>query len=97
MAIAGEIVFLAIWLYQGFRSFEYALPRMFSHVAFCWRTQDQQEIDYIEERDGKMWAVKMKWSSKAKPAFSKTFTQAYPEHELRCINRENYFEWLTGK
>jgi len=65
--------------------------------TFFWRTQDQQEIDYIEERDGKMWAFEMKWSSKAKPAFSKTFTQAYPEHELLCINRDNYFEWLTGK
>jgi len=65
--------------------------------TFFWRTQDQQEIDYVEERDGKMWAFEMKWSSKAKPAFSKTFTQAYPEHELLGINRENYFEWLTGK
>lgn len=64
--------------------------------AFFWRTQDQQEIDYVEERDGKMWAFEIKWSSKAKPAFSKTFTQAYPEHELQLINRENYFEWLTG-
>jgi len=65
--------------------------------AFFWRTQDQQEIDYIEERDGKMWAFEMKWSAKAKPAFSKTFINAYPEHELQLINRDNYFEWLTGK
>ncbi|MEI6408803.1 MAG: ATP-binding protein [Bacteroidota bacterium] len=62
--------------------------------TFFWRTQDQQEIDYIEERDGKMWAYEMKWSAKAKPSFSKTFTQAYPEHELQFINRDNYFEWL---
>jgi len=65
--------------------------------AFFWRTQDQQEIDYVEERDGKMWAFEMKWSAKAKPAFSKTFINAYPEHELQLINRDNYFEWLAGK
>jgi len=65
--------------------------------TFFWRTQDQQEIDYIEERDGKMWAYEMKWSSKAKAAFSKTFTQAYPEHELQLIHRENYYEWLAGE
>ncbi|MCC6280453.1 MAG: hypothetical protein IT262_07635 [Saprospiraceae bacterium] len=64
--------------------------------TFFWRTQDQQEIDYIEERDGKMWAYEMKWSSKAKASFSKTFTQAYPEHELQLIHRENYYEWLAG-
>lgn len=65
--------------------------------TFFWRTQDQQEIDYIEERDGKMWAYEMKWSPKAKASFSKTFTQAYPEHELQLIHRENYYEWLAGE
>ncbi|HLP94864.1 MAG TPA: ATP-binding protein [Saprospiraceae bacterium] len=64
--------------------------------TFFWRTQDQQEIDYVEERDGKMWAFEMKWSAKAKPAFSKTFTSAYPEHVLQIINRDNYYEWLSG-
>jgi uncharacterized protein len=65
--------------------------------AFFWRTQDQQEIDYVEERDGKMWAFEMKWSAKAKPAFSKTFINAYPDHELQLINQDNYFEWLAGR
>ncbi len=65
--------------------------------TFFWRTQDQQEIDYIEERDGKMWAYEMKWSPKAKSTFSKTFTQAYPEHALQLIHRENYYEWLAGE
>ena len=64
--------------------------------SFFWRTQDQQEIDYIEERDGKMWAYEMKWSARVKPSFSKTFTRAYPEHELKLIHRENYYEWLAG-
>lgn len=62
--------------------------------TFFWRTQDQQEIDYIEERDGKMWAYEMKWSPKAKASFSKTFIQAYPEHELQLIHRDNFYEWL---
>jgi hypothetical protein len=65
--------------------------------TFFWRTQDQQEIDYIEERDGTFWAYEMKWSAKAKPSFSKTFTQAYPAHELQVIHRENYYEWLTAE
>jgi hypothetical protein len=65
--------------------------------TFFWRTQDQQEIDYIEERDGKMWAYEFKWSAKAKPNFSKTFTQAYPAHTLQLINRQNYSDWLQGR
>ena len=63
--------------------------------TFFWRTQDQQEIDYIEERDGKMWAYEMKWSPKLKPSFSRTFTRAYPDHELQFLHRDNYYEWLT--
>lgn len=62
--------------------------------TFFWRTQDQQEIDYIEERDGKMWAYQMKWNHKAKTHFSKSFTRAYPEHALQSINRDNLSSFL---
>lgn len=62
--------------------------------TFFWRTQDQQEIDYVEERDGKMWAYEMKWNPKAKVAFSKTFTSAYPQHETMFVHRENYYDFL---
>ncbi|MEM8525292.1 MAG: ATP-binding protein [Bacteroidota bacterium] len=62
--------------------------------TFFWRTRDQQEIDYIEERDGKMWAYEFKWNPKAKARFSKTFTEAYPQHELKVIDQENYPDWL---
>lgn len=63
--------------------------------TFFWRTQDQQEIDYIEERNGSMWAYEMKWNPKAKAAFSKTFTAAYPSNETTVIHRENYFDFLS--
>jgi hypothetical protein len=49
---------------------------------------------HIEERDGKMWAFEMKWNPKKKASFSKSFRNAYPQHELNVIHRENYFEWL---
>jgi len=62
--------------------------------TFFWRTQDQQEIDYIEERDGKMWAYEMKWNAKTKVVFPKTFTQAYPSNETFVIHPDNYFEVL---
>jgi len=63
--------------------------------TFFWRTRDQQEIDYVEERDGKMWAYQFKWNPKSKARFSKTFTEAYLQHELRVIDRENYVDWLS--
>jgi uncharacterized protein len=61
---------------------------------FFWRTQDQQEIDYIEEMDGLLYAYEFKWSPRKKVSFSKTFTRAYPNHRLDTINRDNYSGFL---
>ncbi len=63
---------------------------------YFWRTRDQQEIDFIEERDGKLFAYEFKWNQKKKPRLSKTFERAYPEHEYQVINKENYEEFLLG-
>lgn len=62
--------------------------------TFFWRTQDQQEIDYVEERDGQMWAYEFKWNPKVQATFSKTFTRAYPSHSLAVVHRENYYDFL---
>ncbi|MCS7036066.1 MAG: ATP-binding protein [Saprospiraceae bacterium] len=63
--------------------------------TYFWRTQDQQEIDYVEERDGFMWAYEIKWGTKAKAHFSKTFRDAYPQHHTQVVHRDNFFEFLA--
>ena len=62
---------------------------------FFWRTQDQQEIDYIEERDGFFYAWEFKWSPNAGARFSTTFTGNYPVRSTELINSEN-FELFLG-
>ena len=61
---------------------------------YFWRTQDQQEIDYIEERDGVLYAFEFKWNPKKQARFSKSFTNAYPDHQLRTIHPDNFSEFL---
>lgn len=61
---------------------------------FFWRTQDQQEIDYLEERDGTLFAYEFKWNDRKKPSLSKTFSKAYPQHEFRVINPTNFEEFI---
>jgi uncharacterized protein len=67
------------------------------HRDYCntyfWRTTRQQEIDYLEEIDGKLFAYEFKWksSSKIKPVAS--FMESYPGSEFREVNRENYFDF----
>jgi predicted AAA+ superfamily ATPase len=61
---------------------------------FFWRTKQQQEIDYIEERAGKMWAYEFKYNALKASYLSKTFINAYPEHNFQVINPDNYSEFL---
>jgi predicted AAA+ superfamily ATPase len=66
--------------------------RKLSNIYF-WRTTQKQEIDYIEESDGNITAYEFKWNPKAKPKFSKTFTNNYTA-ETKVINRKNFREFL---
>ena len=58
------------------------------------RTQQQQEIDYIEEGDGKISAFEFKWNPEAKAKKVKSFLEAYPNSSLKVIHRNNYEDFL---
>lgn len=62
--------------------------------VYFWRTQDQQEIDYIEERDGKFHAWEFKWNPDSRLRFSRTFSNAYPDSTFRVITPQNTEEFL---
>ena len=63
--------------------------------CYFWRTHAQQEIDYIEERDGILYAFEIKWNPNKNPNLSKSFSRAYPEHKYQIINPENYEGFIT--
>lgn len=62
--------------------------------SFFWRTTQQQEIDLIEECDGKMTAFEMKWSTTSKARFPKTFLEAYDVENSIIITPDNYLDWV---
>lgn len=59
---------------------------------YFWRTWDKKEIDYIEEREGKLFAYEFKWKDKAKTP--KEFLETYPNAEFKTINKENYLDFI---
>ena len=61
---------------------------------YFWRTTAQQEIDYLEEIDGKLKAYEFKWKTKGSHRIPKTFLNAYPEAETHIITPENYVDFL---
>lgn len=62
---------------------------------FFWRTYDQQEIDWVEERDGNLYGYELKWNIKKLPKEPMGWKKAYPESKFEVINRENYRLWLS--
>ena len=62
--------------------------------TYFWRTTQQQEIDYIEERDGKLTAYEFKWNPIKRAKLNITFAKAYPNADFAVINRDNYSEFL---
>ena len=62
--------------------------------SYFWRTTQQQEIDYLEECDGKMRAYEFKWNPTKKAKVSKTFLEAYPGVQVQTITRNNYMDFL---
>jgi uncharacterized protein len=62
--------------------------------TYFWRTHAQQEIDYLEERNGKIYAFEFKWNPKKTGRPSKTFSNAYPEAEFATITPENMYDFL---
>jgi predicted AAA+ superfamily ATPase len=68
----------------------------FQANRFFWRTQQQQEIDYLEDRDGIIHACEFKWGAKSKARIPVTFSRGYPGHRFKLITSENYDHFLTG-
>ncbi len=62
---------------------------------FFWRTIQNQEIDLIEDIDGKLSAFEFKWNPKAKwDKIPKSFTNNYPDAFTQIITPENYMDFL---
>lgn len=61
---------------------------------YFWRTYQQQEIDYIIEKNGQFYAYEIKWNPMRKVKFPVTFTKAYPDTETHIINRNNFMDYL---
>ena len=60
---------------------------------YFWRTWDKQEVDWIEEREGKLFGFEFKWTE-SKSRSLKSFMDNYGNTETKTVNRENYLEFI---
>jgi predicted AAA+ superfamily ATPase len=62
--------------------------------SYFWRTKDQQEIDYIEEKDGKIYAFEFKWNINKKSKINPSFKTTYNVDNMQVISPDNVENFL---
>lgn len=62
--------------------------------SWFWRNTNKQEIDYVEEKDGKLQAYELKWNPKRKASMPLSFRNGYPDADFTVINRDNIEDLL---
>jgi predicted AAA+ superfamily ATPase len=60
---------------------------------YFWRTYDQQEVDWVEERDGLLFGYEFKWKE-SKVRTPTQWKNAYPNSSFEVINKDNFEYWL---
>jgi uncharacterized protein len=67
--------------------------KLFSNNYF-WRTYDQKEVDFVEERDGRLYGFEFKWSKPTSkpPAL---WLETYPEASFETIHAGNYLSFIA--
>ncbi len=61
---------------------------------YFWRTYDQKEVDFVEERDGKLFGFEFKWKAK-KTKIQQEWLDTYDNASFEVINKENFLPFLT--
>ncbi len=59
---------------------------------YFWRTYSQQEIDWVEERDGKLFGYECKWSHRKQPKPPREWKNSYPEAEFMPVTPETGYD-----
>lgn len=87
-------------LWENFLMSERLKRNHYAHYyaqSYFWRTQQQKEIDLIEELNGNFYAYEFKWNVKKKSHIPSDFAAAYPHATYQYITPQNYLDFLIAK
>lgn len=66
--------------------------RLFSNNYFWW-TYDQNELDWVEERDGHLFGYEFKWDKMCKAPT--LWFETYPQSKYESITKDNYIPFIA--
>jgi hypothetical protein len=84
-------------LFENFMQLERIkfLSNNFIHTqSYFWRTYGGQEIDLIEEREGKLFAAEFKFSDRVAVKWPKDFIEEYNNTSFNVYHKNNYLEFI---
>ncbi len=62
--------------------------------TYFWRTYTQQEVDYVEDYDGKLHGYEFKWGIK-KSKEPKLWRRTYPDASWEVVSKENWLGFVV--
>jgi hypothetical protein len=83
-------------LWENYLVMERLKKQHYTHLwsnNYFWRTYDQKELDWVEERDGKLFGYEFKWNKKSKPP--KLWLDTYANASYECINQSNFSNFIN--
>ena len=69
--------------------------KYYNDNIYFWRNTNQQEIDFVVEKDGVLTAFEVKYNENKTTKLPAQFSEAYGIKESTIINRENYLDILS--
>lgn len=85
----------ALWEnYMISERLKYLEYKKISSNNYFWRTYNQQEIDWVEERDGGLFGYEFKWKEE-KVKIPSLWQSTYPNATFEVINQNNFDKWLN--
>jgi len=83
-------------LWENFLFTERLKKRAYCEIyanMYFWRSWQKNEIDLIEEREGKLFAYEFKWK-KERVKIPRQWAEAYPGSKFEVITYENYLDFI---
>lgn len=84
-------------LWENFFIIERRKMRSYKKIygnSYFWRMYGGDEIDLIEERDGKYFCFECKWNLKKEKLPPRVWSENYTDYEYNVIHKNNYLDFI---
>lgn len=69
--------------------------RLYANNYF-WRTYDQKELDWVEEREGRLHGYEFKYPAKSRAKPPKGWLETYDNADFELVHKDNYLQFIAS-